>query len=162
MAAPMRASDQDRQEAVLALSDQFAEGRLDRDEFDRRQSRAQEAVYLHDLDPLFADLPGRAAPTTAAAAVAPVRGRRPHPAAIAAFGLLSFASTAALVAVAVVAVAGGHVLWLLVPLLAFMLARRARRRAYAYAMVRSGAPAPGPSWDGDWRHHGHGPHHGRR
>jgi hypothetical protein len=58
----MRASDQDRTEAVLALSDHFAEGRLDQAEFDTRMAAASEATYLHDLDPLFEDLPRRAAP----------------------------------------------------------------------------------------------------
>ena len=56
---PMRASDQDRNEAVLALSDHFAEGRLDQGEFDVRMTAASEATYLHDFDPLFADLPRR-------------------------------------------------------------------------------------------------------
>ena len=40
----MRASDQDREEAILALSDHFAEGRLDHAEFDARMARAQEAT----------------------------------------------------------------------------------------------------------------------
>jgi hypothetical protein len=169
--APMRASDQDRQEAVLALSDQFAEGRLDRDEFDRRQGQAQEAVYLHDLDPLFADLPGRAAPTTRAEAPSTAPGRRPHPAAIAAFGLLSAASTVVLIALAVGAIVSGHPLWLLVPLVAFALARRARRRALAHAAIRSGATPGRPmmfgppmafaAYDGPPRPPWHGPHHGR-
>jgi len=169
--APMRASDQDRQEAVLALSDQFAEGRLDRDEFDRRQGLAQEAVYLHDLDPLFADLPGRAAPTTRPAAPSVAPGRRPHPAAIAAFGLLSAASTVALLALTVGAITSGHLVWLLVPLVAFAIARRARRRALAYAAIRSGAvpgrqmfgaPMAFAAYDGPPRPPWHGPHHGRR
>ena len=33
----MRASDQDRQEAALALADAYAEGRLDPDEFEERR-----------------------------------------------------------------------------------------------------------------------------
>lgn len=69
----MRASDQDRTEAILALSDHFAEGRLDQAEFDLRMTAASEATYLHDLDPLFADLPGRVAPTTARATSADIR-----------------------------------------------------------------------------------------
>ena len=55
----MRASDQDREEAILALSDHFADGRLDHAEFEVRMARAQEATYVHELDPLFADLPAR-------------------------------------------------------------------------------------------------------
>ena len=61
-AAPrMRASDQDRTEAIMALSDHFAEGRLDQAEFDARMTAASEATYLHEFDPLFDDLPRRSA-----------------------------------------------------------------------------------------------------
>ncbi len=58
----MRASDQDRDEAVRALADHYADGRLDHDEFEARMSAASGATYLHDLDPLFADLPSRTPP----------------------------------------------------------------------------------------------------
>ena len=54
---PMRASDQDRTEAVLALTDHVTDGRLDSDEFEARVSAAYAATYLHELDPLFVDLP---------------------------------------------------------------------------------------------------------
>jgi hypothetical protein len=169
--APLRASDQDRQEAVLALSDEYAEGRLDREEFDRRQALALEATYLHDLDPLFADLPGRVSPTHRAAGPDPSeRARRaPRPAAVAAFGLASAVGTVALVAITVGALVNGHLLWLLLPLLAFMVARRARRRAFAYAVARSGGaqgqPALLPAQA--FAHYGgappwHGHHRGRR
>ena len=145
--APLRAGDQDRHEAVLALSDEFAEGRLDRDEFDRRQAVALEATYLHDLDPLFADLPGRVAPTSRTTARSPAlvpTRSAPPPAALAAFALLSALGSIALVALAVGSVVSGHLLWLLVPFAAFVIARRARRRAYRYAIARQ-ALGPGYS-----------------
>ena len=145
--APLRAGDQDRHEAVLALSDEFAEGRLDRDEFDRRQAIALEATYLHDLDPLFADLPGRVAPTSRTTARSPAlvpTRSAPPPAALAAFALLSALGSIALVALAVGSVVSGHLLWLLVPFAAFVIARRARRRAYRYAIARQ-ALGPGYS-----------------
>jgi len=132
--APMRASDQDRREAVLALSDEFAEGRLDRDEFDRRQAIALEATYLHDLDPLFADLPGRVAPTSRTAPVLPTvamrgprEGRHHRPRGIPV--LAAFVLLMAILAVAV----GGHSLWLLAPAVWFAVASTARRHALARA-----------------------------
>jgi hypothetical protein len=137
--APLRAGDQDRHEAVLALSDEFAEGRLDRDEFDRRQAIALQATYLHDLDPLFADLPGRVAPTSRTTARPPalVPARTaPRSAALAAFALLSVLGSIALVALTVGSVVTGHLVWLLVPLAVFVVARRSRRRAYRYAIAR--------------------------
>ena len=162
--APLRAGDQDRHEAVLALSDEFAEGRLDRDEFDRRQAVALEATYLHDLDPLFADLPGRVAPssrtTARPPALVPTR-TAPRPAALAVFALLSALGSIALVALAVGSVVSGHPLWLLVPLAAFVISRRARRRAYRYAIARQ---ALGPDHSAfvppqAFAHgRGHGPH----
>jgi hypothetical protein len=154
----MRASDQDRQEAVLALSDEYAEGRLDRDEFDRRQALAQEATYLHDLDPLFADLPGRVSPTRRAATAVPaprvggragLRPRRAHrPPVMLAFVL-------AMVVLGVVT--GSHVLWLLVvPALWFAVAMRVRRHAFAYAAVRGsmgGSPSYLPPHARRYGHH---------
>ena len=160
--APLRAGDQDRHEAVLALSDEFAEGRLDHDEFDRRQAVALEATYLHDLDPLFADLPGRVAPTSRTTARPPVPTRTaPRPAALAVLALLSALASLALVALAVGSVVSGHLLWLLVPLAAFVISRRARRRAYRYAIARQ---ALGPDHSAfvppqAFAHgRGHGPH----
>jgi len=137
---PMRASDQDRQEAALALADAYAEGRLDPDEFEERQSRALVATYLHDLDPLFEDLPGRVAPASRPTPPpVPVRrGRRGAGAPIAAAAL-------ALV-VALAFITGGHALWLLVPVLWFAFAARRRRHWHAmhhgYAAQLSRSPGP--------------------
>ncbi|MEO6822235.1 MAG: DUF1707 domain-containing protein [Candidatus Nanopelagicales bacterium] len=70
----MRASDQDRQEAIVALGDHHAEGRLDLAEFTARMERAQESTYLEELYPLFADLPLRRTST----AVTKPRSHRPE------------------------------------------------------------------------------------
>lgn len=70
----VRASDQERNEAILALGDHHAEGRLDLAEFTSRMEQAQQVTYLDELDPLFADLPLRRPPTPA---VQPGRSRIP-------------------------------------------------------------------------------------
>jgi len=133
--APMRASDQDRHEAVLALSDEYASGRLDNAEFERRQGLALEATFVHDLDPLFADLPGRAAPRAdqGAGSGAPAYGgpagmppwagrRRPRG------GGVPFLVAFVALVVAIGFASGGHALWLIVPALWFAMAARHRRR----------------------------------
>jgi Domain of unknown function (DUF1707) len=132
---PMRASDQDRHEAVLALSDCFADGRLDRDEFDRRMGLAEEATYLHDLDPLFADLPSRTAPLSSltppartVARPAWPEARRRHPG-----GRLPFLTLLLLVVVTLVLLGHGAVLWLAVPALWFAVAARHHHRRAAMA-----------------------------
>lgn len=54
----VRAGHGDRERAVRSLSDHFAEGRLDPEEFDRRVTAAYAAVYVDELQLLFGDLPG--------------------------------------------------------------------------------------------------------
>jgi len=149
----MRASDQDREEAILALSDHFADGRLDHAEFEVRMARAQEATYVHELDPLFADLPARkqdAVPTGPAGMVAapgwPMMRPRPRP---------SFLPFLLVVGVAAVVLTHGFAFWMLFPLWFFgaTVARRLawRRQAWAYAAL--------PQQTGPYGHrHGHGPH----
>ena len=121
----MRASDQDRTEAVLALTDHVTDGRLDSDEFEARVSAAYAATYLHELDPLFVDLP-YAAPRPALPATAGATGRtgarrtrfdgrRPV-----------FAPLLLLAILATVAVTTGH-LWLLIPVAWFAVAGTASR-----------------------------------
>lgn len=122
----MRASDQDRTEAVLALTDHVTDGRLDSDEFEARVSAAYAATYLHELDPLFVDLP-YAAPRSAVPAPAGTTGRsvsrrtrfdgrRPV-----------FAPLLVLAILATVAVATGH-LWLLIPVAWFAVVGTGARR----------------------------------
>jgi len=143
----MRASDQDREEAILALSDAFADGRLDHAEFETRMTSAQAATYVHDLDPLFADLPSRTS-ASEVAAHASVPGRMPPRPPVVPFLLIAVLTT--------VLVATGH-LWVLIPLwfLGFSVARRMawRRHAMAYATL--------PGWPGPHAP-GHGVGHRRR
>ena len=73
-----RLSDAERTAAVAELSDAFAEGRLDAEEFEARMSVASQAKLSHELDPLFADLPGPHA-VRAASATTRASARRPEP-----------------------------------------------------------------------------------
>ncbi len=54
---PQRIGDVDRDEAVEALQEHHALGRLDVAEFEDRMSKALEAKYASELVPLFVDLP---------------------------------------------------------------------------------------------------------
>ena len=54
---PVRIGDVERDQAVSALGDHFAAGRLSREEFDERADQAMQARFSTDLEPLFADLP---------------------------------------------------------------------------------------------------------
>jgi Domain of unknown function (DUF1707) len=60
LTAGQRIGDAERDRAAAALSDHFAEGRLDRDEFDVRLTAAYAARTAGDLEPLFLDLPAPA------------------------------------------------------------------------------------------------------
>ena len=55
----LRISDADRATALDLLSEQYAVGRLDKDEFDERSDAVWSAKTQGDLEPVFADLPVR-------------------------------------------------------------------------------------------------------
>ncbi len=55
--AAMRASDEDRARVQTILNDAFAEGRVTKDEWERRTGDLSNAVTWADLDQLTADLP---------------------------------------------------------------------------------------------------------
>jgi hypothetical protein len=61
----LRLSDADREDAIPRLSEHYAAGRLDKDEFDERSDAVWTAKTGADLAPVFADLrtddPARAA-----------------------------------------------------------------------------------------------------
>jgi hypothetical protein len=59
----VRASDADREAAVVRLQAAVGEGRLDLDEFGQRADAAYAAVTRDELDRLLADLPGNAQPS---------------------------------------------------------------------------------------------------
>jgi hypothetical protein len=52
----LRLSDADRDDAIVRLSEHFAAGRLDKDEFDERSDAVWTARTGADLAPVFADL----------------------------------------------------------------------------------------------------------
>ena len=56
----LRLSDAERQTAVDQLGEQFAVGRLSREEFDERSDAVWAAKTHGDLFPVFADLPAQA------------------------------------------------------------------------------------------------------
>jgi hypothetical protein len=55
-AAPLRASDADRNVVHQLLTDAFADGRLDREEYDERAATVMSARTLGELPPLVSDL----------------------------------------------------------------------------------------------------------
>ena len=65
----LRISDADRAAAVDLLSEQYAEGRLTRDEFDERSDAVWSAKTRGDLAPVFVDLPVRSPAEPATEAV---------------------------------------------------------------------------------------------
>src|SRR5689334_10871415 len=90
----MRAGDADRTEVVETLGRHLGDGRLTVEEFDERAARAHAAVYLDQLPPLLADLPGDPRP-------APRPVRRPvRVPQVALMVLLALALTWSVVAVA--------------------------------------------------------------
>jgi uncharacterized membrane protein len=60
MESSLRLSDAERQAAVDQLGEQFAVGRLTREEFDERSDAVWSAKTRGDLSPVFADLPSQA------------------------------------------------------------------------------------------------------
>jgi hypothetical protein len=56
MGPETRLSDADREAAVASLSEHYAVGRLDKDEFDERSDAVWTAKTRGDLAPVFADL----------------------------------------------------------------------------------------------------------
>lgn len=53
----MRIGDAEREVALTALGEHFAQGRITRDEHDERSDAVWSAKHADDLAPLFADLP---------------------------------------------------------------------------------------------------------
>lgn len=114
----IRIGDAERDAAVSTLGDHYASGRLTKDEFDERSTRASAARFEQDLAPLFADLPGGPSGAVTKAPAPTTRqqtsqsSRRPHPAALAlALPLLWFGPLIAIALIAVAIIAGAP--WLL-------------------------------------------------
>jgi hypothetical protein len=120
---PVRIGDSERDEAVSALGDHFAAGRLTREELDERIDGAMQARYGTDLEPLFADLPKAEKP-----AAAPVPNQWPGRRAPSALFLLL---PLLMVAAVVTAVAMGAP-WVLGGLLWFFVLTRFWGRRWGY------------------------------
>lgn len=75
----LRLSDADREAAVQRLGEQYAVGRLTKDEFDERSDAVWSAKTKGDLVPVFADLPSRARTATPARTGGGQRGRSWRP-----------------------------------------------------------------------------------
>jgi hypothetical protein len=132
-----RLSDGERDIAISALADAYAEGRLDVAEFESRMEAASQAKVAADLEPLFVDLPHSRArietrpsprpssrPVPAARCMAAGR-TRPHPP----WGLMPLLFLAVLLMTA-------HV-WLVIPLM-IMLSHRAHHVRRGLRTARSG------------------------
>ena len=136
--ARMRASDQDRNEAVLALGEHHASGRIALAEFTARMEQALASTYLDELDPLFADLPGVRSP--AVVRVTPVPARRAGSPALA----LLMVPLLAVFAVAAVAAGNFFPIWLAVVLFWVLGGpHRHRRTQRSTPWVAPGPTAPG-------------------
>lgn len=135
----MRVSHAERQEALEALVAHWADGRLDEATFDERATRANAAVTRGDLDALLHDLPPlRPAAPAPAPAAAPVGHRRPRPVSplLWALGAVLTLSLLVQVVAAATGAAVHGVPWLLVAVVAWMVARR-RRHAHRCRQLRA-------------------------
>jgi hypothetical protein len=126
----MRASDSDRDAVLAELSEHFQAGRLTSDEFEERTGQALQARTFGDLARLTADLPSpSSARPVAGPAGAPVTrpgGRVPLAPLL--LSLVAVALVANTLIEAGTGTRGSHVSWLIlvIPLVAWMLARRRR------------------------------------
>jgi uncharacterized membrane protein len=86
----LRLSDADREAAMDLVSEQYAVGRLTKDEFDERSDAVWSARTRGDLAPVFVDLPVRAPAGPVRPAGRPPRPgrRRPVPLAVALVALV--------------------------------------------------------------------------
>jgi len=107
----LRIGDAERERAAADLGEHYAQGRLTTDEHAERLDRVWAARTRADLAPVFRDLPGPELAT------APARARRRA-------GGPRFPVFPLVAAIVVVAFATHTPLLLLVPLVAFVLARR--------------------------------------
>jgi Domain of unknown function (DUF1707) len=77
MNGPLRASDREREAAVLRLRAAHLEGRIETEELEDRVARAQAARTRDELDAVEADLPGRPSELNPTEGIPWWPGRRP-------------------------------------------------------------------------------------
>jgi hypothetical protein len=120
----LRVSDAERDEVARALSQHYADGRLDQSEFNERIELTMAAKTRADLGPLLADLP----PLTAAGTG---RGGRAQPDRSSRPGRLRptifIVAAVVLLSVAASAVIHPHIPWVVIGLVIFLVSRQRRR-----------------------------------
>jgi Domain of unknown function (DUF1707) len=114
-----RIGDAERERAATALSDHFAAGRIDREEFDVRLTAAYEARTAADLEPLFLDLPPSRGATPTSTPAGTRRTRRNFAVPVLPLVLL--------IAVVATVVTDGHFPYFVFPMLWFARGSRHRR-----------------------------------
>ena len=124
----LRVGDKERDAVAEILRQRHLEGRLDSDEFQTRLERCLAAKTYAELDGLIADFPGEEPERPAWSR------RRPRPWPV---GLIPLAVIAAII------VSGGHLVWLVVPLLFVFVVRPFAWRAWGGGYGR-GAWTCGP------------------
>lgn len=135
----LRIGDADREVALAALGEHFAEGRLTREEYDERSDAVWTAKVADDVAPLFADLP-EGSPLGPVRPVA-ARGRVPSgPGVRGRFAGLPTPVQVVLVLLLVAFVLGNLPFFLIAGLLWFVLARH--------------GVVSGPPWAGAQRRRG--------
>lgn len=114
-APAIRVSDAERGEVADALSQHYADGRLDQMEFDERLEKAMKAKTRADFGPLLADLPRAGAPEPEVPARRPRRSR--------ALALLAVVLVVVLAASTASALLHPHAPWIVIGIVLLVLAR---------------------------------------
>lgn len=139
----LRIGDAERDDALTALGEHYAAGRLAKDEYDERAGQVWAARFRGDLVPVFADLPSPRGPLEPQRPLPPSSRRqpqpwRPHPLMWAALPLIWLTPVLMVALVAVVIVTGAP--WLLFALFWFCAVSGFGRR-HARPAVGSALPA---------------------
>ena len=135
VASSVRIGDAERERAASALGENYAAGRIDREEFEARLSAIYRATTAVEVNRWFADLPGAAPvqePATPETHPDDVRGRtssghRPH---------FAFSAAVPLLVLVIVALVGvsmatdGHFPWFFLPVAWFWFGGRRMRRSW--------------------------------
>lgn len=130
-ARDLRIGDADRDRALTALGEHFAEGRLGREEYDDRAAAIWTARTRGDLEPMFADLPGAEHALTA-------QGRSGHRRAWGRHWAFPFVPFFPVIVVLVVLSAITHLPLVLLPLVVWLVIGR---RVWRRRVLRSRMPS---------------------
>ena len=131
----LRIGDAERDEAIAALGEHYAAGRITKDEYEERAGRVWAARFDADVTPLFADLP-----PSRSAVKAPPAGVRQHRSGLPGYRMFFLAPVMMLAAAAMVVLVISSAPWLLFALFwvwlfsgfGFHRVRRGHRYAYRH------------------------------